>query len=98
MNKDNNVLENNKVYLQGEVKSYPVLNHVVKGEEFYSFDLEVLRLSGQVDVIPIIANKKLCILNDVTQGSQISVSGQFRSHNQMVEGKRKLVLMVFAKD
>ena len=98
MNSEISFLENNKVYLQGEVKSEPKLNHTVKGEEFYSFDLEVERLSGQTDIIPIIVNKKLCVMFDIRRGSNISVQGQFRSHNQIVDGKRKLVLMVFAKE
>ena len=98
MNSQIGILENNKVYLQGEVASCPELNHVVKGEEFYSFNLSVQRLSGQADIIPIVVNKKLLVLNEITMGKLISVKGQFRSHNQILDGKRKLVLMVFAKE
>ena len=56
------------------------------------------RLSGQADIIPIVVNKKLLVLNEITMGKLISVKGQFRSHNQILDGKRKLVLMVFAKE
>ena len=47
------MLDNNKVYLQGTVETEPELNHTVMGDEFYSFKLRVPRLSGQCDIIPI---------------------------------------------
>ena len=97
-NEFENVLENNKVYLQGIVLNEPVLNHSVRGEEFYSFNLEVARLSGQSDIIPVIINKKQYILFEIKKGSRIAIRGQFRSHNQLEGNKRKLVLAVFVKE
>ena len=55
----NSDIDNNKVFLQGVVDTEPELNHSVKDEEFYSFDLRVARLSGQNDIVPIIISKKL---------------------------------------
>ena len=91
-------LENNKVYLQGEVVSEPVLNHLVKDEEFYGFDLKVGRLSGQSDIIPIIIPKKLIQIHDIKLNDCVAVKGQFRSHNKIDGDKRKLVLAVFVKE
>lgn len=91
-------LENNKVYLQGEVCDEPVLNHTVKEEEFYGFNLRVARLSGQYDILPIIISKKLLVVNDIKKYDKIAIKGQFRSHNQLEDDKRKLVLAVFVKE
>lgn len=91
-------LENNKVFLQGEVVSEPTLNHLVKDEEFYGFDLRVDRLSGQADIIPIIISKKLLQIHDIKLGDNVALKGQFRSHNKIDVDKRKLVLAVFVKE
>ena len=91
-------LENNKVYLQGEVVTDPIFNHAVKGEEFYSFTMQVARLSGQSDIIPVIISKKLYVLHEIKKGSLIAVKGQFRSYNQLEDNKRKLILSVFVKE
>ena len=99
MNNDNELtLENNRVYLQGVVADEPELNHLVRGEEFYSFNLEVARLSGQNDIIPILINKKQYVYFGIKKGCRLAIKGQFRSHNQMENDKRKLVLAVFAKE
>ena len=94
----NSELINNKVYLQGLVSTLPQLNHSVKNEEFYGFDLVVARLSGQKDIIPIIISKNLIEKYDIKQGDMVAVKGQFRSFNKMENEKRKLILSVFVKE
>lgn len=91
-------LDNNKVFLQGVVVNNPVYNHTVKDEEFYGFDLNVNRLSGQIDVLPIIMSKKMLTIHGINKGDKIAINGQFRSHNQIDGDKRRLILAVFAKD
>ncbi len=91
-------MDNNKVYLQGEVENTPEFNHAVKDEEFYSFNLRVPRLSGQTDVLPVIVSKRFVEMYDIKAGKKLGVHGQFRSHNQIDEDKRKLILAVFAKE
>lgn len=91
-------MENNKVFLQGEVETPPEFNHTVKDEDFYSFNLKVARLSGQYDTIPLIISKKLLFLHDIKKGDKIAVQGQFRSHNKQIDDKRKLLLTVFVKN
>ena len=78
---------NNKVFLQGEVNSVPELNHKVKDEEFYSFNLKVDRLSGQSDFIPIIIPKFYLDYKPLKIGNKISVKGQFRSYNKLEDEK-----------
>ena len=91
-------IANNKVYLQGVVNSTPELNHIVKGEEFYGFNLIVARLSGQNDNIPVIIAKRLVDYYNIQQGDNLAIRGQFRSFNKIEGEKRKLVLSVFVKE
>ena len=94
----NGEVETNKVFLQGTVDSIPEFNHSVKDEDFYSFSLKVLRLSGQNDIIPIIISKKQIEQHKIKQGDCIAVKGQFRSFNKIEGDKRKLILSVFVKE
>lgn len=94
----NNETINNKVYLQGVVSTTPELNHTVKDEEFYGFNLTVPRLSGQNDVIPIIISKRLIDFYNINKGDYLALKGQFRSFNKVENDKRKLILSVFVKE
>lgn len=94
----NSELINNKVYMQGIVDTEPELNHIVKEEEFYGFNLCVPRLSGQNDIIPIIIAKGLVDFYNIKKGDNLAVKGQFRSFNKIENEKRKLILSVFVKE
>lgn len=94
----NNNITNNKVYLQGTVETVPELNHMVKDEEFFGFNMSVARLSGQTDIIPVIISKKLIDDYNVKLGDNLAVRGQFRSFNKIEDEKRKLILSVFVKE
>ena len=92
------MLNNNKVYLQGEVADVPKYNHTVLDENFYSFNLIVPRLSGQNDILPITISSKLIDENQLNVGDKIALRGQFRSYNKLEEGKSKLLLSVFCRE
>ena len=55
------LLDNNKVYLQGKVVSNPTFSHDVFDEAFYNMELAIPRLSGQEDIIPITISAKLLL-------------------------------------
>ena len=92
------MLNNNKVYLQGEVADIPKYNHTVLDEDFYSFNLIVPRLSGQNDILPITISSKLIAENQLKIGDKIALRGQFRSYNKLDQGKSKLILSVFCRE
>lgn len=95
----NNELDNNnKVFVQGEVETLPEFDHVVKDEEFYKFNLRIPRLSGQNDIIPITISKKMAMISNLQVGDMISIKGQFRSYNKLEEERSRLILTVFAKE
>lgn len=92
------LMTNNVVYLTGRVAEEPRYSHQVFGEGFYETKVEVERLSGLVDVIPVTVSERLLGEGDFEEGKYVSVSGQFRSYNKIADGKSRLMLMVFVRE
>ncbi len=95
---DTNYLENNYLTLVGKVTGDKKFSHEIYGESFYVFNLEVPRLSGNSDTIPITVSERLITDEMLAQGNNLLVKGQFRSYNSYENEKNKLILTVFAKD
>ena len=89
-------LMTNSITLRGTLQELPKFSHENHGREFYRFILEVPRLSGAVDILPVIAEKTLLDDLDPYGGEMITVTGQIRSHNQRTGGVRHLMIFVFA--
>ena len=60
--------------------------------------LNVPRLSGAVDVLPVIADWQTLCRMDLSAGEMLTVIGQIRSHNIRENGIRRLMIFVFAGD
>ena len=86
----------NQVTLRGSLLSLPRLSHENHGKKFYRFTLEVPRLSGTADLLPIVAEERLIEAMDTDAGDMIRVEGQVRSHNVRSNGTRHLLIFVFA--
>lgn len=92
-----NYSENNVITLAGSIVSERCFSHEVYGEGFYTFDLEVPRLSDNSDIIPVTVSERL-LTDEYKIGTKVKVDGQFRSYNNYENEKNKLVLTVFVKD
>ena len=86
----------NQITLRGSLLSLPRLSHENHGKKFYRFTLEVPRLSGTADLLPIVAEERLIEAIDPDAGHMITVRGQIRSHNVRTKGVRHLLIFVFA--
>ena len=86
----------NEILLRGIMQELPKLSHENHGKRFYRFNLEVPRLSGALDILPIIVEEQILAQLDPTAGSMLTVTGQVRSHNQRNDGVRHLLIFVFA--
>ena len=95
---DTNYLENNYLTLVGKVTGEKKFSHEIYGERFYTFNLSILRLSGNSDLIPITTSERLINDEMLTEGNKLMIKGQFRSYNSYENDKNRLVLTVFAKD
>lgn len=89
------LVENNEVTVVGKVIGDLEFSHKVYGEGFYTFKIEVPRLSDSVDTLPVtISERLLPSVGDIV-GETVEIQGQFRSYNQYAEGRNRLILTVF---
>ncbi len=93
-----NLMLNNKIYLEGSVSSNLEFSHEMYGEGFYTFYLDVKRLSDAKDSICITVSERIISGVDLSIGSEIIVEGQLRSYNKFVDGANRLILTVFARN
>ena len=85
----------NQITLRGSLASLPQFSHENHGRRFFRFFLEVPRLSGAVDTLPVIAEESILNQADLSDGAMLTVSGQIRSHNIRSDGRRHLLIFVF---
>lgn len=93
-----NYSENNRLKLVGKIASDKSYSHEIYGEKFYVFNLEVVRLSSTVDIIPITISERLLTDISLDIGKKVAVEGQFRSYNNYENERNRLILTVFAKE
>lgn len=86
----------NQIFLRGDLLGMPEFSHENHGKRFCRFFLEVPRLSGAVDTLPVVAREELISSFDLCPGLRISVQGQIRSHNHTDDRGRHLMIFVFA--
>lgn len=88
---------NNKLYLEGTVASELEFSHVMYGEGFYTFYMDVPRLSDAYDRLFITVSERLLTGMELTVGKEIVLEGQLRSYNKFIEGSNRLILTIFAR-
>ena len=86
----------NQVRLRGCLLALPQFSHENHGRKFYRFTLEVARLSGTVDLLPVVAEERILNEMDLSGGCMLTVNGQMRTHNIRENGVRHLLIFVFA--
>ena len=86
----------NQIILRGSLASLPQFSHENHNRRFFRFLLEVPRLSGAVDTLPVIAEESILNAADLSDGDMLTVGGQVRSHNIRSDGRRHLLIFVFA--
>ena len=87
---------NNAITIRGSLQKLPEFSHENHGKRFFRFFLEVPRLSGALDILPVIAEEHIVQQIDPFGGQMLTVTGQIRSHNIRVDGNRRLMIFVFA--
>lgn len=93
-----NYSQNNYILLVGQVTSEKKFSHEIYGESFFNFDLEIPRLSGISDIIPITISERLIANFDLSIGKKVVIEGQFRSYNTYENSRSRLILTVFVKE
>ena len=87
----------NLVQLRGAAAGEPAFSHENHGQQFYRFSFSVQRLSGQADVLHVIATGDQLRGLLPLEGRRLVVEGQLRSFNNKSGCGSKLVISVFAR-
>ena len=86
----------NHVRIRGTLAAMPRFSHENHGKRFFRLHLQVPRLSGAVDILPVIVEEGILNSADLGSGEYFTVTGQVRSHNIRSDGRRHLLIFVFA--
>ena len=86
----------NEVLLEGGLTEAPEWSHENHGTQFYRFYLQVPRLSGTPDILPVLLAETL--MEQIDLHNPIRIRGQLRSFNNRSGIGNKLVLTVYAMD
>ena len=86
----------NQITVRGQLCELPEYSHENHGKSFYRFFLDIPRLSGNSDRLPVIISEQLLHTLDPNGGSWITVTGQIRSHNIRTGTSRHLLIFIFA--
>ena len=88
----------NQIILRGDLLELPEFSHENHGKRFCRLFLEVPRLSGAVDTLPVVVREELLAERCLAKGQRLTVRGQIRSHNHTDESGRHLMIFVFANE
>ena len=86
----------NQITLRGNLQALPSFSHENHGKRFYRFYLSVPRLSGNLDILPVISQENILDGLNLSEGQTLTVTGQIRSYNLRTECRRRLLIFVFA--
>ena len=89
--------ENNIVELIGTLAGRPLYSHSSRGLDFDTFPLEIRRLSGTPDRIPLLVRRDLLGQLELKTASRLQVLGQLRSFNNRSGRGARLVLSVYVR-
>lgn len=87
----------NRALLCGEVAALPLFSHENHGISYWSFPLEVARLSGAEDRVNVLAPGSLVASGLLVEGAVVEIEGEVRSFNNRSGQGSRLVLSLFAK-
>ena len=92
-------ITNNQATVSGVIADEFTFNHEIYAEKFYTFTLNIPRLSGTDDSVRVMVSERLLAEDSFNIGDTVDIEGQFRSYNSYEpSGENRLVLTVFAKD
>ncbi len=84
--------------ISGRVCSEISRSHEIEGEAFFEFKLEVARLSSAIDTIPVTISERTLVGKAVSVGDFLTLEGEYRSFNKVINEKSRLILHFFAKN
>ena len=86
----------NQITVRGQLVTLPEFSHENHGKRFFRFFLDIPRLSGNADCLPVVTEERILETIDLSGGSMLTVTGQVRSHNIRSGSGRHLLIFIFA--
>lgn len=96
---EQDIIQNNRITLEGIVEVAPEFSHSVYGEDFYIFYVKVPRQSGSEDILPVIISERLANPQEIREEQPVRITGNVRTYNKVEEetGKTRLIVQVFVR-
>ena len=89
---------NNATSIGGIIANGPVFHHEILGEKFYDATLAVPRLSGYVDMVPVVITDRVTDIDSLHEGDAVSIDGSYRSMSRHEnDSGKKRIMYVFAE-
>ena len=88
---------NNRIIAAGRLEENLELSHEVMNEPFYTGILQVKRLSGAVDRLPVTIPGKLLAVSEIDHEKLMLMTGQVRSYNKVIDGNGRLMVTMFVQ-
>ena len=89
--------ENNYTRLCGHIAGSPVYSHSSRGQQFFTFPLEISRLSGNLDRVNVVLRQEQLAALEPGDSGKRCVVGELRTFNNRHGEGAKLVITVFAR-
>ena len=90
--------ENNYTRLCGHIAGSPVYSHSSRGQQFFTFPLEISRLSGNLDRVNVVLRQEQLAALEPGDSGKLCVVGELRTFNNRHGEGAKLVITVFARE
>ncbi len=90
--------DTNFVRLCGTLAAPPAFSHTSRGESFYRLPLEVRRLSGAADTLPVLLRRRQLESLAPEDAGKLCVEGEVRTFNNRRGEGARLVITVFARE
>lgn len=88
----------NQIILRGSLAELPAFSHENHGKRFYKLFLEVPRLSGTVDTLPVVVPEGVLNGLDPTAGDMLCVTGRLRSYHNTGGGSPRLLIFAYGEE
>lgn len=89
--------EKNDVTVSGRIIGDVEFSHEFKGENFYTVKLRTCRISGNVDVIPLLISDRLICVDKLEAGMYVFANGSIRTFNNKTDEGSKLKIYLFVE-
>lgn len=87
--------DENELIMRGTLVKPLIAEHEAYGETLYVGAIEILRLSGKADTLPITVPARA--MKQLYVGDTVELGGELRSYNRHVDGASRLLIRPFAK-